>query len=546
MYIVSETSDWTDTFDYSANNGGFIQPGYSVSGTVGGSDTGDFIRTSMAYDQPYTFVLEGEGVSFEMLDDGNPVVAEVNGNSLTYATTHPSDFADIRVTGNGSYTVTMVGIAADYLDDEDSGMMTGAPDFEIGTSITGVINGSDGIRETDYYRIELFAGQTYSFVMTQADAPYGATSGGQMQMLDEDGVAVTSGYSYDASAWGGATYEFTPSVAGTYFLTADTYFGSFGAYTINSATGDAPEVIANIDAVDASGSAGTTFVTVRVALDTPAAEAISGTVSLTAADVDYSRAASTVDAEFTIEAGANFVDVTIAAGSEADFGEDTVFVARIAEVGDAMIGQGFLVSETYSSGATNTATDGDDVLTGTRGRDSIDALGGDDHISGLGGRDLLLAGTGDDTVNAGNGNDIVRAGSGNDLLSGGGGKDRLIGNAGQDELSGNAGNDRLFGNGGADRLIGGAGDDLLIGGGQADTFVFFGAFGHDTIRDFNSHKRAEKIDLSALEEITNLRDLRNNHMSQDGGDVVIEDGNGNTITLLDVGMADLGSSDFIF
>lgn len=545
MYTVTETTDWTDTFDYSENNGGFIQPGYRVSGTVGGSDTGDYIRTSMAVGQPYTFVLEGEGVSFEMLDDGNPVAAEVSGNTLTYTTTHPSDFADIRVTGSGSYTVTMVGIAADYLEDEDIGMMAGAPDFEIGSSITGVINGSDGIRETDYYRIDVEVGQVYNFVMTQADSPYGATSGAEMHILDSTGEAISSGYSYSASAWGEATLEFTPAIAGTYFLTADTYFGSFGGYTINSAIGDAPEAIANIDAVQASGSAGTTFVTVRVALDAHAAEAISGTVTLTAADADYSRAATTVDAEFTVEAGATFVDVTIAAGSEATFGEDTVFVASIAEVGNAVIGQGFLASETYSSGA-NVATEGDDVLTGTLDRDSIDALGGDDLISGLGGRDLLLAGTGDDTVNAGSGNDIVRAGSGDDLLSGGGGRDRLFGNAGQDELSGNAGNDRLFGNSGADRLIGGAGDDILTGGNQADTFVFSGAFGHDTIRDFNELKRAEKIDLSAVEEIINLRDLRNNHMSQDGVDVVINDGNGNSITLLDVVMADLGISDFIF
>jgi len=546
MYIFSETTDWTDTFDFSQNLGGYIQPGYTVTGTVGGSDTGDYIRTSMAYGQPYTFVLSGEGVSFEMLDDGNPVVAQINGNTLTYTTTHPSDFADIRVTGNGSYSVAMVGIAADYVPDEDSGTMVGAPDLEFGTSISGVINGSGGTRETDYYAIQVFSGQTYNFAMTQADSPYGATSGAEIQILDAAGDPILTGGSWSASAWdNGATYTFSPSVSGVYYVRADTYFGSFGAYTLTASIGDAPTAIANVDAVTADEGFGTTSVTVRIALDAATLDNISGTITLTAADADYSRAATTFDATFTVESGDTFVDVTIPAGTVSDFGEDTVFVASIAEVNNAQIGQGFLASETYNSGA-NTASEGDDVLRGTQGRDSINALGGDDNISGLGGRDLLIGGAGDDTLNGGRGNDIIRAGSDNDQLSGAAGRDRLFGNSGQDQLFGNKGNDRLYGNNGRDTLNGGSGDDLLKGGGQADTFVFSGAFGNDTIQDFSEHKNAEKIDLSGVEEITGRRDLRDHHMSQDGDDVVIQDGIGNTITLLDVDMSDLGRYDFIF
>ena len=48
--------------------------------------------------------------------------------------------------------------------------------------------------------------------------------------------------------------------------------------------------------------------------------------------------------------------------------------------------------------------------------------------------------------------------------------------------------------GGDDTVIGGAGDDVLIGGNHADTFVFEGAFGHDTIAEL----RGDTIDLSAM------------------------------------------------
>lgn len=500
MYTVSETADWTDTFDFSQNNGGYIQPGYSVSGTVGGSDTGDYIRTSMAVGQPYTFVLSGEGVSFEMLDDGNPVAAQISGNTLTYATTHPSDFADIRVSGNGSYTVTMVGIAADYLPDEDGGNMAGAPDLEIGTSITGVINGSGGTRETDYYAIQVEVGQTYNFAMTQVDSPYGATSGAELQILDDAGEAITSGGSWSSSAWAdGATYAFTPSIAGTYYLTADTYFGSFGAYTLTASIGDAPTTIANVESITAIGSSGTTTVNVRISLDAAATEGISGSVKLTAADADYSRAATAIDTEFTIEAGATYIDVAIPAGVYATYSEDTVFVASLSEVANAKIGKGFLASETFNNGI-NTATEGDDTLTGSLGHDDINALGGDDRILGLEGDDTLNAGEGDDFVVGGEGADDINAGAGsdhiwagdgdlgNDTIDGGEGHDIMGGGAGDDSLVGGEGNDTAFGGSGADTLDLGTGQDVAWAGdgndslsGGDDDDIFGGGTGNDTL-----------------------------------------------------------------
>ena len=126
------------------------------------------------------------------------------------------------------------------------------------------------------------------------------------------------------------------------------------------------------------------------------------------------------------------------------------------------------------------------------------------------------------------GNDTILGDGGNDDLSGSGGADILKGGAGKDTLNGGNGNDRLSGNKGDDR------------------FVFEDKFGKDVITDFSARNRKEKIDLSDVTAITSMKDLRADHMSQKGDDVVIKVGKNNRITLEDVDMAQLDASDFIF
>ena len=87
---------------------------------------------------------------------------------------------------------------------------------------------------------------------------------------------------------------------------------------------------------------------------------------------------------------------------------------------------------------------------------------------------------------------------------------------------------------------------MLTGGFNADTFVFADSFGTDTITDFAATNDFERIDLSAVTEIVDFADLAANHMLQSGADVVIVDGTGATITLMNVDLSDLGAADFIF
>lgn len=163
------------------------------------------------------------------------------------------------------------------------------------------------------------------------------------------------------------------------------------------------------------------------------------------------------------------------------------------------------------------------------------------------GADETLIGSGlDDRIAGRGGDDTVRGAAGDDTLHGGAGDDRLAGDAGDDRLYGEEGADRLTGGAGDDVLMGGSGDDRLDGVTGSDRFVFAGAFGRDVVVGFDARDGAEDIDLSRVAAIRDFADLAANHMRQAGGDVEIDAGGGNTITLQGVALSDLDASDFLF
>ncbi len=63
---------------------------------------------------------------------------------------------------------------------------------------------------------------------------------------------------------------------------------------------------------------------------------------------------------------------------------------------------------------------------------------------------------------------------------------------------------------------------------------------------FNAVNNKEKIDLSDVVSIKGFKDLKNNHTTQDGSDLVIDDGVGNTLTLNGLTIGDFDKGDFIF
>lgn len=162
----------------------------------------------------------------------------------------------------------------------------------------------------------------------------------------------------------------------------------------------------------------------------------------------------------------------------------------------------------------------------------------DDEMRGFGGRDSMYGFAGDDVLVGDNGNDRLNGGSGDDILSGGSGRDYLFGGDNNDILNGGNQNDVLRG---------GNGKDVGIGGGGADIFIFDTGDDKFIIRDFDAVGAVHDVlDLSGTIPIVGWKDLRINHMTQDGGDVVIDALFGELIVLRGVALSDLDRDDFVF
>nr|BBA73373.1 hemolysin-type calcium-binding protein [Ochrobactrum sp. PW1] len=125
------------------------------------------------------------------------------------------------------------------------------------------------------------------------------------------------------------------------------------------------------------------------------------------------------------------------------------------------------------------------------------------------------------------------------MLYGGNGDDILQGGNGSDLLYGGAHNDILYGGNGNDILDGGAGNDVLIGGNGSDTFLFNGGGGNDVILDFNPgedilqiQKGINGLDISSADDLAD-------RVTQVGGNVVVDLGNGDTVTLVNTNADDV-------
>lgn len=167
-----------------------------------------------------------------------------------------------------------------------------------------------------------------------------------------------------------------------------------------------------------------------------------------------------------------------------------------------------------------------DKIKGTQEDDRLRGTQGDDMIKGRAGNDVLLGRGDDDLLRGGAGADTLRGGQGDDILKGGVGADRMRGAAGADDI-------HIFG------------DDSVRGGSGEDTFIF--ARGNAVIRDFDAGNDADRIDLSGNTAFADYADLiAEGHMTQSGRHVLIDDLDGNTLTLIKTSMADLTADDFLF
>lgn len=197
---------------------------------------------------------------------------------------------------------------------------------------------------------------------------------------------------------------------------------------------------------------------------------------------------------------------------------------------------------------------GNDTFTGSSRGDIImyaDNIG-NDTIRGLGGDDYIIGSAGRNTFDGGKGTDVltwepVLLGAGTkgvkvDLSEGTainpwGQKDKLVS---IEDVRGTGFADTFVGSGKNDHFGGQGGNDTYTGGKGNDQFDFGLGGGRDKITDFG--KGDDSVELSNL-GVGDFRTLKG-MMDQVGKNVVIDFGNGDRLTFLDVQKGDFASSDF--
>ncbi len=130
-----------------------------------------------------------------------------------------------------------------------------------------------------------------------------------------------------------------------------------------------------------------------------------------------------------------------------------------------------------------------------------------------------------------------------DLLLGLAGNDTILAEGGDDQLEGGEGNDNLQGGAGRDLLYGDGGDDMLTGGTGRDTFLFTGIFGNDTITDFDTGQKGDR--LSFEDYLFPDAQALLNAAVQDGDDVFIDFGEQGSLLLEDTDLTSLNRDDFM-
>ncbi|NVJ98541.1 MAG: hypothetical protein HWE25_10340 [Alphaproteobacteria bacterium] len=217
-------------------------------------------------------------------------------------------------------------------------------------------------------------------------------------------------------------------------------------------------------------------------------------------------------------------------------GDDTLYAGAVADPN----------SDIYENANDRVwAGAGNDVVYGDLGDDMLGGGDGDDLLKGAGGDDILFAGkSGDDTLMGGDRDDLIYGSNGNDVVMGEDGNDELYGGSGNDFVSGGNDNDTLYGGSGGDTLNGGGGDDTLRPGDGPDILIFSAESGNDVVEGFDISEDTLDISETAT-EFTDRNDVAAQATENETG-LLLDLGDGNTVLMVGVGLADIDQMTFIF
>ena len=229
---------WVDTVqdDFADHTGtsGRVAPGNTIAGRFETRDDADWIRTDLQADTTYRVSVSVPDAQRPQLrvdspNDGNGVTRQDRRFEGDFSSDNGAavftPFSDSRYyikldstfAGTGAYSVSVESISDDYPDHAGT---SGA--IAPGGTVEGVFEAAG---DADWFRAELQGGTTYR-IAANADFAIAAAS-----VEDGDGLFQTE-QRFEQRADGGVT--FTPQQGGTYYVQADSEFGTAsGGYSLD-------------------------------------------------------------------------------------------------------------------------------------------------------------------------------------------------------------------------------------------------------------------------------------------------------------------------
>ena len=187
-------------------------------------------------------------------------------------------------------------------------------------------------------------------------------------------------------------------------------------------------------------------------------------------------------------------------------------------------------------------------IVGTSAAENLMGSAGNDSFRGGGGGDILKGNAGDDTYNIYDMHDVAveNANEGVDSVvatvsySLGANIENLTVLSDRTYGGGNDLNNILNGGAGSQTLDGKGGNDVLTGGAGADVFITQKGGGQDLVTDFQNGVDSVRLDNFGLTSFGQVQSL----MSQQGKNVVLNLGGGDSLTLANHNVADFSAQDF--
>lgn len=268
---------WADDFADDTSTDGRIAVGEPVTGEIETGGDIDWFAVEFEQGESYAIDLEGAPTGQGSLPDaflhvfdeaGAELATDDDGGTgfnsrLIFEAPETGTFyiaASAFSTGTGTYTLsvdTFTPPPDDVADDRST-----EATIAVGESVTGEIEIAG---DTDWYAVDLQAGETYAFDLEGTPSGGGTLQDTYLTLYDELGNPIRENDD------GGGSFEasliFSPGTSGRYFIGASGFGSNTGTYTLRAGTYEAPpDDYAADDSTDGTLSSGGS---VQGAIETP-------------------------------------------------------------------------------------------------------------------------------------------------------------------------------------------------------------------------------------------------------------------------------------